>query len=166
MTMDDKIRVCTKEDASVLARTIRESFQDVAKRFSLTPENAPSHPSHCTVEWIQKDMARGVDYWIIENESRVAGCVAMERANTQMCYLERLAVLPDQRRQGLGSALVAHVLSQAGLLGAHHVSIGIIAAHTELKAWYKRIGFMEGESREYPQLPFRVTFMSYRIYNN
>lgn len=164
--MDYTIRDCTREDVSVLARTIRESFQDVAKRFGLTPENAHSHPSNCTVEWIEKDMARGVSYWVIENENGVAGCVAMERANPDMCYLERLAVLPAERRQGLGKALVSQVLWQAGHSGAQSVSIGIIAGHTELKHWYSGIGFIEGESREYPRLPFRVTFMSYRIDTN
>jgi len=54
-------------------------------------------------------------------------------------------------------------LSNAKLLGAHRVSIGIIAEHTELKNWYKRIGFVEGESKEFPPLPFRVTFMSYEV---
>lgn len=166
INMDYTIRVCTKEDSPVLARTIRESFQDVAKRFGLTPENAPGHPSNCTVEWIEKDMARRVAYWVIENENGVAGCVALEQANPGTCYLERLAVLPAKRRYGLGKALVAHVLSQAGRLGANSVSIGIIAGHTELKNWYNRIGFIEGESRDYPQLPFRVTFMSYNIDND
>jgi N-acetylglutamate synthase-like GNAT family acetyltransferase len=163
--MNYKIRICTKEDVPVLARTIRESFQDVARRFGLTQESAPSHPSHCTVEWIERDMARGVAYWVIENENGVAGCVAMEKANPKTCYLERLAVLPEQRRQGLGNALVAHVLSQAAHSGAQSVNIGIIAGHTELKNWYSHIGFVEGESREFPRLPFRVTFMSYRTDN-
>jgi len=72
-------------------------------------------------------------------------------------------VLPDQRRRGFGKALVNHALSEAKLLGAHCVSIGIIAKQTELKDWYKGLGFVEGESKEFPHLPFRVTFMSYGI---
>ena len=39
----------------------------------------------------------------------------------------------------------------------------IIAKHIELKNWYTRIGFSEGESKEFPHLPFCVTFMSYAI---
>ena len=161
--MNAKIRICTEEDARVLAETIRKSFQDVAERFGLTPENAPRHPSNCTVDWIREDMKGGVSYFAIENRNHVVGCVALERPNTEVCYLERLAVLPDQRRHGFGKALVNHVLSEAKHLGVDYVSIGIIAEQTELKDWYKGLGFVEGESKEFPHLPFRVTFMSYGI---
>jgi GNAT superfamily N-acetyltransferase len=161
--MSPKIRVCTQKDIGVLVETIRSSFKDVAKRFGLTQENAPRHPSNCTAEWIQKDMESGVTYFIVENEHSVAGCVALELANSEVCDLERLAVLPNQRHLGFGKALVTHVLSKAKLLGVHRVSIGIIAEHTELKNWYKGIGFVEGESKEFSHLPFRVTFMSYEV---
>jgi N-acetylglutamate synthase-like GNAT family acetyltransferase len=135
----------------------------VAERFGLTQENCPRHPSNCTAEWIQKDMNRGVTYFIIENGNLVSGCVALELANPEVCYLERLAVIPGQRHQGFGKALVDHVFSEAKLLGVHRVNIGIIAEHTELKNWYKGIGFVEGESKEFPHLPFRVTFMSCNV---
>jgi len=161
--MVSKIRICTKEDTQVLAEIIRRSFRDVAERFGLTQENAPRHPSNCTVDWIRKDMEDGVTYFAIGNKNHVVGCVALERANAEVCYFERLAVLPDQRGCGFGKALVKHVLSEAKLLGVHYVSIGIIAEQTKLKDWYKRLGFVEGESKEFPHLPFRVTFMSYGI---
>ena len=162
--MNSKIRTCTQEDIGILVKIIRSSFKDVAERFGLTQENAPRHPSNCTEDWIRKDLERDVTYFIIENEA--AGCVALEMANSEVCHLERLAVLPNYRRRGFGKALVAHVLSRAKLLGAHRVSIGIIAEQTELKNWYKRIGFVEGESKVFPYLPFRVTFMSYEVDKN
>ena len=160
--LNPKIRVCTQKDIEVLVETIRRSFQNVAERFDLTPENAPRHPSNCTANWIQKDMERGVTYFVIENENIVIGCVALEKANSDICYLERLAVLPDKRRHGFGKALINHILSEAKLLGAKRVNIGIIAEQNELKKWYKEIGFVEQESKEFPRLPFNVTFMSYR----
>ena len=58
--MSPKIRTCTKEDAQVLAETVRMSFLDVAERFALTQENAPRHSSNCTEDWIQKDRDRGI----------------------------------------------------------------------------------------------------------
>ena len=157
------IRRCTQKDIEVLVETIRESFQDVAERFGLTEENAPRHPSNCTAEWIQQEMGRGVTYFILESGNMVSGCVALEVAGSQGCYLERLGVLPNQRRHGFGKALVSHVLSEAKLLGALHVDIGVIAEDTELKAWYNRLGFIEAETKEFPHLPFRVTFMSHDL---
>lgn len=161
--MNSRIRTCTKDDIGVLTETIRAAFEGVAARFALTRENAPSHPSHCAAEWIQKDMDRGVTYFIIENGDLVSGCVAIESVKPDVCYLERLAVLPCRRRRGFGKALVNHVFSQVKSLGVRRVNIGIIAQDTELKNWYKRIGFIEGESKEFSHLPFRVTFMSYKV---
>jgi len=161
--MSSKIRICTEEDAQVLAEIIRRSFQDVAKRFGLTPENTPRHPSNCTVDWIRNDMEDGVTYFAIGANNHVVGCVALEKANSEVCYLERLAVLPNQRIRGFGKALVNHVLSEVKLLGVNYVSTGIIAEQTELKNWYKGFKFVGGESQEFPHLPFRVTFVSYGI---
>lgn len=158
--LSPKIRLCTQKDIAVLLDTIRRSFQDVALRFGLTQENAPRHPSNCTEDWIQKDMERGITYFVVENENVVVGCAALEQANPDVCYLERLAVLSGQRRRGFGKKLVTHVLSEAKSLGAHRVNIGIIAQHSELKNWYREIGFIEGETKEFSHLPFRVTFMS------
>lgn len=155
-----QIRTCTREDVDILAETIRGSFRGVAERFGLTEENCPRHASNCTADWIEKDMDRGVTYFALESEGRTVGSVALERAKPEVCYLERLAVLPDQRTRGFGKALVSHVLSEAGRLGCHEVRIGVIADQAELKEWYRRLGFVETESREFAHLPFLVTFMS------
>lgn len=161
--MNAIIRSCTEQDVQVLADTIRRSFLTVAERFGLNEENAPRHPSNCTPDWIERDMGRGVVYFVIDTENNVAGCVALERASSELCYLERLAVLPGYRRRGFGKALVRHALSRAKDSGARRVDIGIIAQDTELQSWYKEIGFTEGESKEFPHLPFGVTFMSYAV---
>jgi N-acetylglutamate synthase-like GNAT family acetyltransferase len=155
-----QIRKCTSEDVGVLAETIRGSFRGVAERFGLTEQNCPRHASNCTADWIEKDMDRGVTYFVLESEGRAVGSVALERAKPEVCYLERLAVLPDQRKRGFGKALVSRVLSEARALGCHRVGIGVIADQAELKDWYRGLGFVETENREFSHLPFLVTFMS------
>ncbi len=161
MMADIKIRLGTKEDIRALAEIIRNSFHDIALRFGLTQENCPKHPSHCTVDWVQQDMERDVQYFILEDHGLASGCVALEMATLELCYLERLAVLPHRRHHGFGRALVDHVLAKAKDSGAHQVSIGIIAKQTELKNWYQKIGFVEIETKKFAHLPFEVTFMSY-----
>jgi N-acetylglutamate synthase-like GNAT family acetyltransferase len=157
--MPYRIRTGTREDVDALVATIRGSFKGVAELFGLTEENCPRHASNCTAQWIEKDMDRGVTYFVLESEGRVAGSVALERATPEACYLERLAVLPDRRRRGFGKALVAHVLSEAGRLGCRKVGIGVIADQAELKDWYRGLGFVETETRDFAHLPFRVSFM-------
>jgi N-acetylglutamate synthase-like GNAT family acetyltransferase len=154
------IREANSADISLLSRLVRLSYRDVADRFTLTPANCPKHPSNCTDEWIENDFGRGISYFILEQRGIPAGCVAIERAETDLCYLERLAVLPRERKKGLGSQLVEHAFHTARGRGSKKISIGIIAAQTELKQWYRKFGFAEGETKEFSHLPFRVTFMT------
>ncbi|HQI82498.1 MAG TPA: hypothetical protein PLR71_13200, partial [Deltaproteobacteria bacterium] len=61
------IRTATHTDGELLASLIRTAFDTVARRFGITPENAPRHPSSCTSEWVFRDMERGVIYYILEH---------------------------------------------------------------------------------------------------
>ena len=163
MIPEAHIREAKCTDFGLVSGLIRESFRDVARRFGLTLENCPKHPSNWTDEWIENDFARGATYYILESNRTAVGCVALEKANSDLCYLERLGVLLEARRKGFGRTLVDHVIFQANLYGAKQISIGIIANDTELKRWYQRIGFVEGETKEFEHLPFLVTFMTYEL---
>lgn len=157
------IRPARADEISLLSGLIRKSFRDIAARFGLTQQNCPKHPSNCTDRWVQDDFARGVTYYVLQADGSPTGCVALEQADSDTCYLERLAVLPESRRQGFGRLLVDQVFIKARELGAKVISIGIIAEQAELKDWYARLGFVEGETREFEHLPFRVTFMTYHL---
>ena len=154
------IREATAPDISRLVEIIKTSFHQVAVRFGLSEENCPKHPSNCRATWIADALDNGIRYFILDSEGLGCGCVAMEQASPDACYLERLAVLPSERRQGFGKALVDHVLETAKELGARRVDIGIIADHTELRDWYGKIGFVEQKTVDFPHLPFRVLLMS------
>lgn len=86
-----KILACTQKDIEILVETIRKSFQDVAQRFGLTEENAPLHPSNCIDNWIKADIARGVTYFVMENENKIAGVLP---ANWQVQIYAILKGLP------------------------------------------------------------------------
>jgi N-acetylglutamate synthase-like GNAT family acetyltransferase len=135
----------------------------VAERFGLTEGNCPRHPSNCRADWVERDMDRGVVYYALESDGRVAGSVALEFVRPGLCNLERLAVLPEHRKRGFGRALVCHVFAEARKLGCDTVRIGVIAEQTELKDWYRGFGFIETETRDFAHLPFRVTFMTVEL---
>lgn len=161
-----RIRKANSADITLLSSIIRKSFRDVAVKFGLTRENCPKHPSNCTENWITNDFARGVIYYLLERNGLPVGCVAIEKATNDLCYLERLAVLPEERRKGFGNQLVNQVLDTARACGAKLISIGIIAEQTDLKIWYQKIGFEEGETKQFSHLPFCVCFMRYEIERN
>jgi len=153
-------RSAQPEDAPLLAELIRDSFRDVAERFSLTAANCPTHPSQCQTSWVETAMAKGVRYYLLEIDGTPAGCVAVEHAKSDVCYIERVAVLPKYRRRGFGWALVQHAIEQVRLLGVPRAQLAIIAGHTELRDWYASLGFTAKETKSFPQLPFAVTFMT------
>lgn len=157
--MQPTIRDAGAADAGMLSGLIRGAFADVAGRFGLTPENCPRHPSNCTPEWVSSAMAKGARYFVAGTEGEAAGCVALEQAGPDVCYLERLAVLPAWRRCGLGTALVKHACGEAAGLGAHRVQIGLIAKDTCLRQWYEGRGFRTTRTATFEHLPFEVLFM-------
>lgn len=149
------------DQAELLAAIIRQAFRDVARRMGLTPENAPTHPSNCTPEWIRGDLAKGLSYYLLEIDRVPCGCVALElAAQPDVGYLERLALLPAYRGKGYGKALALHALEKARLRGCSLVSIGIIAHDARLKAWYAGLGFIEHKRQQLRHLPFEVLFMT------
>jgi GNAT superfamily N-acetyltransferase len=157
------IKTATIDDSAILTELVRNSYRDVAQRFDLTTENCPKHPSNCTEDWILHDFTRGVSYYIIAHNGRPAGCAALEIPEPDLGYLERLAVLPAERRKGIGRRLVDHVFDRANASGVKKISIGIIGAQTDLKRWYQKIGFIEGATKKFEHLPFLVTFMTYHL---
>ena len=163
MTSQSQIKKAGLGDVAILVGLIREAYRDVAQRFDLTPENCPKHPSNCTPQWIRKDFARSVSYFILEDNHKPVGCAALEKPTTDLGYLERLAVLPDHRRRGFGKMLVDYVFERAKEAGLKQISIGIVAEQTDLLWWYRKIGFIEGDTKEFEHLPFLVTFMKYQL---
>ncbi len=157
------IRETNIEDSEILAEIISESFKDVAERFSLTPENCPKHPSNYTVSWVEADFKRGVRYFILYQDNTPAASTGLEIPSSDICYLERLAVLPEMRGNHFGIELTRHVIKCAESEGIPKMSIGIIDEQTELKEWYRNLGFVETGTKSFPHLPFTVCFMELKL---
>jgi N-acetylglutamate synthase-like GNAT family acetyltransferase len=153
------IRQANGTDISILLDILRKSFVGVAKRFNLTLDNCPKNLAFCTEQRIKDDFARGLKYYILQESGRSCGCVALEKANSAVCYLQRLAVLPEYRRKGFGKALVNHIFDMAMQMKIQRVEIGIISEDIELKNWYTKFGFVRKSTRKFDHLPFIVEFM-------
>jgi GNAT superfamily N-acetyltransferase len=157
--MSYRIREATGLDIDVLSDIIRNSFRDVAERFGLTAENCPRHPSNCTREWIVSAMEKGVRHFVLETDETPCGCAALEQVRPEVCYLERLSVLPDFRHTGFGTELVKHLIEISREIGSRQVEIGIIASDLCLKSWYENLGFSQTHTGSFAHLPFEVAFM-------
>ncbi|MEN6627922.1 MAG: GNAT family N-acetyltransferase [Candidatus Sumerlaeia bacterium] len=158
--MTISIRPADASDREPLAEIIRASFADVAEIFGITPENCPSNPAFATAESIDRMTARGSLFYILEEDGKACGCVALERPSPGVAWLERLAVLPACRRRGHGRMLIEHGVAEARRAGAARVELALIARHEHLRRWYERLGFTATETKSFPHLPFDVLFMA------
>lgn len=159
------ITQASEKDIDLLSKIVSKSNKDVAELFNLTINNAPKHPSFCKPEWIQKEFERGQRYFIYSDNGIAKGCVAYEQPNENTSYLNRLSVLPEHRKKGVGSKLVSYILEFSKTKGVTEVSIGIIAEHTHLIKWYQNLGFIKGAIQKFDHLPFNVQYMQFKIKN-
>jgi len=157
------IRQAGYPEANVIAETVRTSFSDVAEKFGITREAAPTHPSQCEAEWIQKDMDAGWVYLLAEEENAVIGCIAYKKFDSHTLEAQRLAVLPEYRGGAYAKDLNNAVLAYACENGISKIRISIVAQHGALKRWYRRMGFSECETRQFEHLPFSVTYLEYAV---
>jgi len=157
------IRAAAAADAALVAEIVGSAFAEVARRFGLTADNCPTHPSHCTPAWVAADLARGRRYFVAEVRGCGAACAALEPALPERCHLMRLAVRPACRGCGLGTLLVHRLAGEAAALGAQRLGVGLIADQTELQDWYRRRGFEDVDVARFPHLPFAVRYMDRRL---
>ena len=157
------IREAGAPDLAILAQLVRESNKDVAVTFGLTADNCPKHTSLCTADWVRADFARGERYFILEDSGAPVACVAYENPSPGLAYLNRLSVLPAYRRRGVGARLVRYIVDLARAASIATISIGVIGEHGELQRWYRKLGFVDGETQRFAHLPFTVKYMSYPV---
>ena len=152
------------KEAEELAAVIRASFITVAEDFEITPENAPTNPAFLQKDDLLKSAEnKGVNYYGYYEYGKLIGCYALEKALQGTYYLERLAVVPEERHRGIGMKLVMDSFQRVKERGGVKVSVAIIDEHQVLKDWYKSIGFKETGRKTFSHLPFNVCFLEYNL---
>ncbi len=157
------INKATIKDMDSLCLIIKESNKDVAEAFDINAENCPNHPSFYNQARVLADFKRSEEYYLFKKGHIDIGCVAFENPRPDVVYLNRLSVLPEYRCNGVGESLVNFIIDYSKTKKAKRVSIGIIDAHINLKNWYLKLGFVEGEKKSFSHLPFDVRYMSYAL---
>lgn len=155
-----RIRPADQNDIDTLVSILRGSFAGVAERYSLTEENCPRHVAFSTAEEVRKNIENGMQFYVLEADGEVCGCVALQPAKPGVAYLGRLAVVPEYRNRGFGKALVGHLFGEAEKTGVTRVEIGLIAEDKALGEWYGQFGFTPTTTKKIDGFPFAVAFMA------
>ena len=95
------------------------------------PDLPPLHETLATLQATEEEL------WLCEEGDAVVGVVGLEHGEDEM-VIARLFVAPACFRRGVGSALVAQALAQAG---GRRVRVGTGARNAPALALYARFGF-------------------------
>lgn len=142
---------------------IRNSFATVAAQFKLTPENAPTNPAFIELQHLQRMQEKGIVLFGVFYDVVQIGFVAVEKKAENEFYMERLAVLPQYRHRGFGREIVNYVADYVAGQRGSRVLIGMMDQYTQLKAWYRSLGFEELYVTRHARIPFPVCYMERKL---
>ena len=162
--MDIEIReIVSEAELGNSVNVIRESFITVANQFQLTRENAHTNAAFIKVEDLLKMKEKDVHLFGVFKDEIQIGFFTVEKNDNDLCYLNKLAVLPGYRHNGYGTKMLDFVFEYVKRAGEGKISIGIINENLVLKNWYIQNGFTETAVKNYPHLPFEVCLMEKNV---
>ncbi|MCK4548678.1 MAG: GNAT family N-acetyltransferase [Candidatus Krumholzibacteria bacterium] len=83
----------------------------------------------------------GGEFWILEEDGLVAGCVGVTREDAERCELHRLYLLPSHRGRGLGRQLVETVIAWCRENGCREIVLWSDIKFEAAREVYIRCGF-------------------------
>jgi len=153
------IRPVGDDELPACADVLRRAFRTQADEFGLTVENCPTNAAFVTTERLQRDRDRGQRQFGAFIDGEQVGYFALWSADGSVWELEKVSVVPERRRAGIGEALLNRAADEAVALGGTSLHIGIIEESTTLKAWYARHGFAHLGTKVFANLPFTVGYL-------
>ncbi|RKH11996.1 GNAT family N-acetyltransferase [Corallococcus sp. CA053C] len=129
-----QLREAVPGDAARLSQVLREAFEEYRGRLD------PPSSAHDKTEALVMRELRDGGAFVAEADGVLRGCVFFH-PKADHVYLDRLAVLPAFRGQGLSLRLMEAVESRARELGHSRVRLSVRLALESHHAWYARQGY-------------------------
>ena len=85
------------------------------------------------------------DFWVFEEDNKVAGCCALHICWDDLAEIKSLAVKKDRQRKGIGEELVLACLDEARQLGARKIFV-----LTYKPDYFKKFGFRRIKHSDLP----------------
>ena len=83
----------------------------------------------------------GGEFWVLEEDGLVAGCVGVTREDAERCELHRLYLLPSHRGRGFGRKLIETVVSWCRENGCMEIFLWSDIKFEAAREVYIRCGF-------------------------
>ncbi|MBO7452854.1 MAG: GNAT family N-acetyltransferase [Clostridiales bacterium] len=153
------------EDIPECVKVIRSAFKTVADDLGFTEENAPRFTAFATDDrrLYYQFVEEHRPMYVFEKDGKIIGYYSLAILNDDEIELNNLAVLPDQRHNGIGKKLLEDCFSRAQKRGAKKVKIGIVEENKILRKWYESFGFVHTDSVKYDFFPFTCGYMEKEV---
>jgi ribosomal-protein-alanine N-acetyltransferase len=111
--------------------------------------DARANPSPWSADAVRETLARAGGFVIAPPGAPLSGFVLFAQVADE-CEILDIAVDPAARREGLGAALLAAALAEAGTRGARRCFLEVRSSNTGAQAFYRAAGFVEdGRRKDY-----------------
>ena len=152
------IRAATPTDAANVAALVTLAYQ--VEAFFVEGDRTDTND-------VLKRLERG-NFLLLEDAGTLAGCVYVEDRGARG-YFGMLSIDPRHQRQGLGAALVGAAERWCAQRGCPVVEIEVVNLRTELPPFYRKLGYVEQETRPFPdpercKLPCHFIVMSKQVH--
>jgi GNAT superfamily N-acetyltransferase len=137
------LREAKEADVPTVVAVLHAAFEEYRNRL-----DPPSGVHRETVLTVSQKLTSARAVLALRNTVAI-GCVVYETTVNHL-DLFRLAVLPANRRAGVGRALIEYVEVQALGLNVPRIRLGVRLVLTELRAAYERLGYQPIEFHTHP----------------
>lgn len=150
----------TETDAEYVADIIQAAFRKQAEILGIQRADYPNYVAFEEPDSVRKRMEKGDKVFL--------GCRGAEPIATVSCRVsesgrrgevKKLAVLPEFRGRGHGEKLMSCAEMKLEELGVEETELAIVASFHRLRTYYEGLGYLAGETKTYPSLPFDVLFL-------
>ncbi|MCB0047288.1 MAG: GNAT family N-acetyltransferase [Caldilineaceae bacterium] len=138
------IRRATAGDTAPIARLLRAAYAEYRGRL-----DPPSGVHEETAAGVAALRARE-DAFVADRAGRIIGCAFYDvgqQAGRRRCWLHRVAVLPGERGQGLGRALVNAVEQAMLIRGVRLMELGVRIPLTDNHRFWQEVGYRIVDAR-------------------
>lgn len=163
--MSMKIVLLTQSQLLGYLSVIRRSFHTVAETYDLPEENCVASGSFIKMDQLMRDYRRGVKLFGCLCDGHTAGYMQLEMIEPGKFTLDKVAVLPEYRGQGIGAHMLEYAIDHAAHHGGQTLTVSVFAIDTGLVDWYCRHGFVLRDTVTHPDLPLAVAHLDKDLRN-
>ena len=143
-------------------KVIKDGFITVANELGFTAENAPRFTAFAISEerlnYQLENEHRQMTAYYLDN-GRIIGYYSLWIQDNDECELNNLCVVPEQRHNGIGGALLKDAFERAKKADCIKMNIGIVEENKVLRKWYEDNGFVHIGTKKFDFFPFTCGYM-------